>query len=1616
MLRISLLLFFGWLPIAAFFAQCPYPSNPVGQCGNIAPSGGLCPNSPSFFCEGEVVCVENNMPPGSFDQWQVIWDDGTCDTYAATTFEATHTYIFPDSCLLAGYEGFNPEITLIFTKFCANGISRSYIKTPVLIKVNPVAKIIPPQKLCVGQEACFLADGCENADTAYYEWYFDGVFAGIGLQACITFTTKGWHTVQHTMTNECGSNTVIDSFWVKDIPKAVSSFSFTDMIGCTTASVELEDQSLDATSIGWSVLPMLGATFTSSYLNLPDTMLQISEADTYVVQHIAENICGADTSELEITTHDVPLVTLAPELPACDTFDYTPVVTWSGSIDSVMWFLNDSLTHEFFDTIAPTFHLGGGDYEVRLVAIGRCGADTVEQQVIVNAQVVVNVEPVPLLCQSSDSIPLIADQSGVEFSGGGVTGNIDSGFFFDPAMGSVGSNTVNFFLEGAGDCDASGSLDIEVLPGAIVTVLPPFTVCRDAGLQALNADPPNGEWTGEGVVSNMFDPLMPIDTGTYELTYQYTDPSGCLVVKTTTATVVDLPSLQALDTVSICAANEPINLVALTNATYSPDNGELTCVFDGVPATNCQFNPSQAGTTQWHEVIFTYTKNGCDTTLSTVVEITPLEIPIAEPDFSICKSEGSVNLDVTGVDEQQGTWSGDEIEEDGTVNLTVLDPGTYEYVFTHLPGTPCEETDTVLVTVEAGAILTKNEDWVCETQTSYTLPSGTPTSGDWEGLSSNVVNISPSMAGGSFPYTYTVDSLPDACESDVFTLHVQMLPEVGFTHPPVGCKGIEVCFENITTGATHFEWHFGDANNSVSTEEAPCFIYPDTGTFIITLEAWTIHPLTGLPFCASTQTSIIHISEPPQIVDFKPSSLEGCAPFTVTFENLSQGENMQYHWEYDGPDIIPPYDGFEPPPVTFLQKELETTFYTVTLTAWNDCETIIVSKEIAVLPRPSPSFGYNFDEPCSGGTLILGNTSTGNPEFNTWTIFNTVTNELHTYTDFSPPPINVFTNDTDIATVIITLHVENPCGDSVYVDSVHVFPTEIDALFNYSALKVCKEDTLFLTNHSTPGTIPSWKIVGPDGVLLGSFLGDTVIYEPPVADSFKVILYADGCGYDSMEVWFEVLAPPELSVTFDTMRCAGQSVKFEVFTNGSGHELHFGDNTSTNLSFGEHLYDTAGIYSLHAIAQTPLGCSTDWLGSLEVFGTPEASILFTDSICANVKAIFNQNSIGAQTYDWNFGDSSLATGDSVSHAFETGGIYDIELIATSEHGCRYTTRRQFFVRPTPDADFAVEVLEKCTPAVVLSQEQNTDATGQEWQFSNGLSATTHSVEATIEQSGVLEIMLIATHSGICFDTARQSVTIFESPNLAAVQDPSCTQEEGTTVTLETDLENFVKMTGVGYDEPGTVHEQVQTGDFTAIALSSDGCETSLDVFVPPVQELIIYAEKDTAIEMGEEAPLKVISNQPSATIAWSPAADVLGSPSVAAIEVRPMLTTFYAVAVTNELGCIKYDTVLVRVNIDREKNIFVPNTFTPNNDGANDLFRFRSQNPGLTKINFLRIYDRWGELVFEANNFEPETAQGSWDGTFREQKCEMGMYLWTAELFFLDGVTVPRKGGVTLIQ
>jgi len=119
-----------------------------------------------------------------------------------------------------------------------------------------------------------------------------------------------------------------------------------------------------------------------------------------------------------------------------------------------------------------------------------------------------------------------------------------------------------------------------------------------------------------------------------------------------------------------------------------------------------------------------------------------------------------------------------------------------------------------------------------------------------------------------------------------------------------------------------------------------------------------------------------------------------------------------------------------------------------------------------------------------------------------------------------------------------------------------------------------------------------------------------------------------------------------------------------------------------------------------------------------------------------------------------------------------------------------------------------------------------------------------------------------------------------------------------------------------------------------------------------------------------------------------------------------------------ELATVTYDTTVVLIeSIEEAKNrrIFLPTIFSPNNDGVNDLF-FLTAGKGVARLEDFRIYNRWGNNIFEKSSCIPNDIDCTWDGQYKGVKAEVGVYSYTVRVNYYDKQVETLKGEVTLIR
>ncbi|MBP6828272.1 MAG: gliding motility-associated C-terminal domain-containing protein, partial [Saprospiraceae bacterium] len=195
------------------------------------------------------------------------------------------------------------------------------------------------------------------------------------------------------------------------------------------------------------------------------------------------------------------------------------------------------------------------------------------------------------------------------------------------------------------------------------------------------------------------------------------------------------------------------------------------------------------------------------------------------------------------------------------------------------------------------------------------------------------------------------------------------------------------------------------------------------------------------------------------------------------------------------------------------------------------------------------------------------------------------------------------------------------------------------------------------------------------------------------------------------------------------------------------------------------------------------------------------------------------------------------------------------------------------------------------------------------------------------------------------------------------------------------------------------------------------CQTSETILVNAAILLDVDLGADQSIELGTSTTLQAVVNVPVDSIlsvAWTPPFDTSECPECLTQTVAPFVSTTYSVEVVSYNGCSDRDKMIVLV--DRRRYVYVPNIFTPNGDGENDLFSIFARPGTVSKIKSLLLFDRWGEAVYTLYDFVPNDPALGWGGTLGGKAMNPGVFAWVMEVEFVDGVTETFAGDVTLMR
>lgn len=432
---------------------------------------------------------------------------------------------------------------------------------------------------------------------------------------------------------------------------------------------------------------------------------------------------------------------------------------------------------------------------------------------------------------------------------------------------------------------------------------------------------------------------------------------------------------------------------------------------------------------------------------------------------------------------------------------------------------------------------------------------------------------------------------------------------------------------------------------------------------------------------------------------------------------------------------------------------------------------------------------------------------------------------------------------------------------------------------------------------------------------------------------------------------------------------------------------------------------TAGSYTV--IATDSLGCADT---ASVIINTPPALTLIVTELNGTCPGATDGSAVAiagggtpSYTYIWN--TSPMQTGDTASGL----GAGSWQVLVRDSLGCTATGAVTVSAFPAPDVDAGADKVVCPGESVML---EATGAVSYSWTPAGGLSCPVcPDTWASPADSTVYTVT--GTDMNGCVDSDKVAVTVRKrGPVGVGPEQVIC---EGAAAALSAmGGTSYLWIPATGLDDPTSANPVASpdtTTEYTVIIYQepcfTDTLKQTVKVYPMPTINL---GPDHTGLAGTSFTIDPVVTN--SVGIRWQPVSG-LSCDTCYRQQIVLEVPITYTATVHNEIGCTATDEIKIDVRCDNSV-VFVPNTFTPNGDGSND--RFYPMSGGLKSISLFRVYDRWGELLFEARNIAPNEVNWGWDGTYKGSQLKPDVYVWYLEATCLNDYHVFMKGDISLVR
>jgi gliding motility-associated-like protein len=1174
----------------------------------------------------------------------------------------------------------------------------------------------------------------------------------------------------------------------------------------------------------------------------------------------------------------------------------------------------------------------------------------------------------------------------------------------------------------------TGSLNIENITTAMTA---PDSICINSPVNFLNASTPTPRATnwdfGDGNSSSLTNPRHTYTTpGTYIVklynAYNYCTDSVIKPIKV-------LPRPVANFTYSDTTRCQPNHTVNFTDASANA----VSWAWDfGDGNTSTQQNPSHTytGYGVFTVKLVVTNSSGCTDSLikQNLVQIRRPEVvflglPVRGcVPYTINPIAGIATSDV--VTSYLWDFGDGNTSTSTTPSNTYTQQGTYTVKLTITTSDGCTDTYSLTPAVTVGrkptADFTANPNPVCAFDNiQFTDMTNEATEWSWnfgDGGTSILQNPTH-VFSDTGTLLVTLIAINNGCP-DTARHTVSIRPPIARFNFLTDCNNrLTFAFRDLSIGPETWLWNFGDGNTS--TQQNPTHVYADYGTYTVSLTVTN-------GSCSHTTTRTIKvINEAPE---FTAVPTVACKEASILFTaQPADGSNIvNYRWDFGNGVVV----NTSSPTVNHLYRVSGVYNITLTTTDIYGCIYTRPKPQYVTINGPTAGFSGTNISGCKGLTTTFNDFSRGDGR-NSIVKWEWIFGDGNTVTNTTNAPVQHTYVNPGFYTVKLRVTDATGCMDSLTLND-YVITSDPNARFVSADTLSCPGARVQFTNTSNGANLTSYWDFG-NGF---NSTDNSPFTSYTTTGNYTVKLFITdqyGCTDSLVEDTYVRVDNPRASFTVNDS--VSSCTPFEVqYTNTSQYyvssywDLGGGISTMTNPI---QYYITPGVYPVYLAVTSPGGCTDTARKTIRVFDTTGSRITYLPlNGCKPLGVDLDSYTPGPMSYTWDFGDGTLVTDGppALHHTYNFFGEFVPKLIMTDPAGCIIPITGLDTIRiKGATTNFGWDNRLFCDSGFVRFTDSTTfndPIVNFNWDFGDGNTSNAQHPIHQYTSPGFYTVTLdVLTQAG-CVDTmrVRNVIKVVESPLISI---------RGDSVVC---INGFMSHQGV-FERPDTsvvkwswqfpngnnsalqlpVNQQyTSAGNFVvqSIATNSSGCaDTSYkNIRVNPLPVVTMPASLTMQVGFPVQIPATYSPN--TATWNWQPITG-LSCTTCPAPVAGPKFDTRYVVSFVDSNGCRNTGQIQILV-ICKGANVFVPNTFSPNGDGSNDVFYVRGR--GLERVKTLRIFNRWGEIVFEQNNFPVNNPMYGWDGKHKGNKPHPDVYVYQVEVFCENSEIIRFEGNIALIQ